>query len=587
MRRALRLGLVGVLAALASTAGRAADPPVLERIDPPGVRVGETATWTVTGRGLAGVERFLIADAGIQAVAAGPAADTAIRLKIRAGPEASPGFHELRAIGPGGISNLLLFRVDTLPEAREAEPNDDRDAANPIALPSAAAGVMEAQDVDWYAFQGRAGQRVTIEVEARRLGAPVVPVVRLLGPSGVPLALSQPLRHGGGDCRLSCVLPGVGRYGVEVHDALYRGGPKAAYRLRVDSGPFATGLFPLGGRRGETIRVAACGGSLTAPWFKAVTLPDAVGALVDPGIFTGPGGSLLIPGRLITGDGPELEEPAASSGPSMTPARLPFGATVNGRIDHPGAVDRYAVTVPAGEGAQVEVQAAALGSWLDSVVTVYDARGRVIAEADDRGVAGLGVGGVGLDGAARDSLVELEPRGPSELVVAITDRFGEGGPEYAYRLAVGPLRGDFAVALPKGVGDWGALNMQPGATVALPLRINATGRPGPIAVGALGLPPGVAAEALTVRIARPMGRQAAQEAGQAEATLVLRVAAGARPAVGSFQIVAAARRADGSKLTRRASATVVLSSLAPDDPRPPPARVVTEFPVAIVVAPER
>jgi hypothetical protein len=84
-----------------------------------------------------------------------------------------------------------------------------------------------------------------------------------------------------------------------------------------------------------------------------------------------------------------------------------------------------------------------------------------------------------------------------------------------------------------------------------------------------------------------MGRKAAEEGGQAEATLVLTVEAGARPAVGWFQIVATARRADGSMLTRRASATVVLSSVSPDDPRPPPARVVTEFPVAMVVAPER
>jgi hypothetical protein len=92
---------------------------------------------------------------------------------------------------------------------------------------------------------------------------------------------------------------------------------------------------------------------------------------------------------------------------------------------------------------------------------------------------------------------------------------------------------------------------------------------------------------LTVRIARPLGRTAAQESGQAEATLVLRVDARAIPAVGSFRIVAGARRADGSMLTRRASATVVLSSLPPDDPRPPLARVVTEFPVAIVATPDR
>jgi hypothetical protein len=243
---------------------------------------------------------------------------------------------------------------------------------------------------------------------------------------------------------------------------------------------------------------------------------------------------------------------------------------------------------------QVEVQAAALGSWLDSVLTVSDAQGRVIGEADDRGVAGRGV--AGLDGAERDSLLELEPREGGELVVAITDRFGDGGPEYAYRLCVGPPRGDFRVTLPKGgaafrgapgAGETDALNLRPGTAVRLSLRITAVGQPGPIILRAVGLPAGVEAEPLTVRIARPLGRKVTQEAGQAEATLVLRVDAGAAPAVGRFRIMAAARRADGPVLTRRASATVVLSSMASDDPRPPPARVVTEFPVAIVVASER
>jgi hypothetical protein len=203
---------------------------------------------------------------------------------------------------------------------------------------------------------------------------------------------------------------------------------------------------------------------------------------------------------------------------------------------------------------------------------------------------------VGLDGAVRDSLVEVEPREAGELFVAISDRFGHGGPEYAYRMAVGPPRGDFAVTLQKGGsafrvapsgGESDALNLRPGTTVPLALRITAVGQPGPITLRALGLPPGVEAEALTVRISRPPGRKVTQEAGEADATLVLRVDAGAAPAVGWFRIMASARRADAAVLTRRAGRVVVLSSLAPDDPRPPPARVVTEFPVAIVVAPER
>ena len=182
---------------------------------------------------------------------------------MRAAADALPGFREFRAIGPAGISNLLLFRVDSLPQSREAEPNDDPTQANPLAIPSAVAGVLLPQDLDWFSFQGRAGQGVTIEVEARRLGSAIVPQARLLGPSG-SIAGPEPA-----DARRRGRLPAVvhpsrrRRYSVEVRDALYRGSAAARYRLRIDTGPFATGLFPLGGRRGETLTVTASGGNLT------------------------------------------------------------------------------------------------------------------------------------------------------------------------------------------------------------------------------------------------------------------------------------------------------------------------------------
>jgi hypothetical protein len=583
-------------AAAASLCARAAGAPVLEALEPPGVRAGETATLRVVGRGLARVEGFSVSAVGVEAVALRPAAAGEISVRVRAGPGAPLGFHELRAIGPEGISNLLVLRVDALPQVREAEPNDDLATANPVAPGSAVAGVIGPQDIDCYAFQGRAGARVTLEVEARRLGSPVVPVARLLGPSGASLALSQPLRDGGGDCRLSFVLPGDGRYAVEVRDALYCGGARAQYRLRLDTGPFATGLFPLGGRCGETIPVAACGGSLAAPWFKSVTLPGQPGAMIDPGWFNGPGGSLLAPGRLVAGEGPEIDEPSisGSTGPAYVPTRVAFGATVNGRIDRSGEVDRYGVSVPPGEALQVDVQAGALGSWLDSVVIVSDTQGQAVATADDQRAAGKDSGG--LLAASRDSRLEVSPRAAGDLVVAITDRFGDGGPEYGYRLRIGPPRGDFAVTLetgghpsqpaPEG-GSSGAFNLRPGMAVPLSLRIAGNGRPGPITLRAEGLPPGVEAAAVTVRIAQPAPPAAAREAGPTEATLVLRVDANAAPATGAFHIVASARRPDGSVLTHRASAILVLASLPPDDLRAAPVRVVTEFPVAVLVVGER
>jgi len=532
--------LVLVAVALGMPQARASDAvPVLVAIDAPGVTLGATADWTVTGNALADVGRFLISGTGVEAVSVGPATAASIRLQVRASHDAAEGFRELRAVGPGGISNLLVFRVDRLPQIREAEPNDNRAVANTLVVPGAVAGVLTPRDLDFFAFHGRAGQAVTIEVEARRLGAAVVPAVRLLAPSGASLARSEVLRDGTGDCRLRYVLPADGGYCCELRDALYHGSEMARYRLRIDTLAFATGLFPLGGRRAETI-----------------------------------------------GDGPEVQEPPGGSSPPSAPTQLAFGATVNGRIDRPGEVDCYALRVKPGDRLCVDVQAAALGSWLDSVVTLDDSRGNRIAENDDRGTRTRAAAGPG--DPSRDSRLEAEAGSDGVVVVTISDRSGDGGPEYAYRLSVGPPRPDFAVMLRPAGGQTasaatGALNLSPGTRTTLRFLVTADGRPGPISVRAEGLPPGAAAEPVLIRIPRPALFQEAP----VEATLVLKVEPDARPALGWLRVVATARNSDGTTTTHVATSNLILAATPPGDPRPPPTRVVSELPVSIVEAGRR
>ena len=558
--------------------------PVLTGVDPPGVILGETSRWTLTGRGLARVERFLISGTGIEFVAIRDPRDESIEIEVRASADSEPGFRELRAAGPAGVSNLVLFRVDRLPQSREAEPNNDPAGATVVAWNSALAGVLGPQDLDHFAFQGRARRRVTIEVEAWRLGSPLVPVATLFGPSGASLAQSRPLRDGSRDCRLTCELPADGRYLVQVRDALYRGGPSARYRLRIDDGPFATGLFPLGGSPGATIDVAASGGNLEQPWHKAIQLPDEPGTIVDAGPIAGPGGPLLPPARLAVGDGngPEVREsPDASS-----PTRLPFGATANGRIDQPGQVDRYAVAVKGGETVRVEVRAAVLGSWLDATVTVDDRDGNRVAENDDRGRSPLTLGPAW---ALRDSRLDYEARADGEVIVAITDRFGDGGPAYAYRLSVGPPRPDFALTLRSRGSDSalptigsGAINLLPGTTTPLGFEVEADGRPGPITIRAEGLPTGVAADPVLVRMPRPGRGAGGIDGGRVEGSLLLKVEPGAGPTLGWLRVSATARDANGSAIVRRAFLALLPGSMTPDNLRPPPSRVVSEFPVMIV-----
>jgi hypothetical protein len=279
------------------------------------------------------------------------------------------------------------------------------------------------------------------------------------------------------------------------------------------------------------------------------------------------------------GAGPEIQEGPEGSPPIV----LELGTTGNGRIGVPREVDRYRVAVQPGDRVRVDVQAPALGSWLDPVVTFLDARGNTIVEGDHRKATDPGARALALAQGSPDLRLEAEAPTVGPLVVAITDRFGAGGPAYAYRLTVGPPRPDFTLRVTTRSAPWGgsgALNLAPGARVPLPFQVVTQGRPGPIMVRAEGLPPGVTAGPVSVRIPPPAPGD--PPSTSIEGTLILEVDPGAARAIGRLRIVATARVAEGVALTRRGALGVVLASMAPGDPRPAPTRVVTEFPVMVV-----
>src|SRR5262249_12714921 len=82
------------------------------------------------------------------------------------------GHHDLRAWGPLGASHPKSFVVGDRPEAREAEPNNERDQANPVALNTVVNGRMDGTaDVDAFAFEGQAGQPVILDLAGAGRGA--------------------------------------------------------------------------------------------------------------------------------------------------------------------------------------------------------------------------------------------------------------------------------------------------------------------------------------------------------------------------------------------------------------------------------
>lgn len=148
------------------------------------------------------------------------------------------------------LSNPVPFAVDTLPECNEVESNNTIKQSQPISLPIIVNGrIDESGDVDVFSFNARSGDKVALEVNARRLNSPLDSLLRLTDASGRILKSNDDymvkdnhlhrdttglLTHLA-DSYLMSELPVDGTYYVHLADSQHHGGSEYAYRLRISA----------------------------------------------------------------------------------------------------------------------------------------------------------------------------------------------------------------------------------------------------------------------------------------------------------------------------------------------------------------
>jgi hypothetical protein len=157
--------------------------------------------------------------------------EAATKLTVLPEPDADTGrvFHPL-------LANPAWVRLEPHPTTIEVEPNDWQHP-QPITLPLTITGRIDVPgDVDVYQFQAKKGQKLFFQVEARRLGSPLDPVLRLADAAGKTLVEvddTGPARSASRDAELTFTVPEDGKYHVEVRDLHAEGQPRAVYRLRA------------------------------------------------------------------------------------------------------------------------------------------------------------------------------------------------------------------------------------------------------------------------------------------------------------------------------------------------------------------
>jgi hypothetical protein len=157
--------------------------------------------------------------------------------------DAGAGVQSVAAIVTGVVSNAVPFALDSLPETFDKEPNDSSSAAQKVTLPVIVNGRIDKKgDWDVFEFQGKAGQDLVAEVQARRLESPMDPVLKITGPDGKMLAFNDDYEDAGNgvnthhaDSYATLKLPADGAYRVHISDTVRGGGEEYGYRLRISA----------------------------------------------------------------------------------------------------------------------------------------------------------------------------------------------------------------------------------------------------------------------------------------------------------------------------------------------------------------
>ncbi|GIW87965.1 MAG: serine protease [Isosphaeraceae bacterium] len=124
------------------------------------------------------------------------------------------------------------FRLSSLDNVLEGEPNDSAEQATPFEPPRALNGIIErAGDQDFFRFTAKKGQVWDIQCYARRLRSPLDPVLHVMKLGGPYIAGADD--SVGPDSSIRFTAPDDGDYVVWVHDQLRQGGPAYVYRIEL------------------------------------------------------------------------------------------------------------------------------------------------------------------------------------------------------------------------------------------------------------------------------------------------------------------------------------------------------------------
>jgi len=404
----------------------------IEHVFPPCVQPGQTTHITLVGAELQDATALwttLPADSVKSQWVSSDEAGVTFAVEITG--DARPGLYGLRVATPSGLSNVHLFAVDDLPIVVERETagaktgtaatgpsNNSLDRAQAIALPAVVVGTSPASDIDCYAIEVIAGQRVSFEVVGNRLGKAFDPLVKIFDANGRSVIERDNDVGLFFDSRFEHTFKKGGRHYVRLTDTRYHGSRHWTYMLRMGRFPAARVAIP------STVQA----GKHTVLHFPELGMGrkefDVPAKLHGDRFFfglrrDGDEGSAWFPlsvSRLTNA----MESEPNNKQTSATPATVP--CNLHGLIDGPGDEDWFVMDLRKGDRFVFRSETQTIGSPADLELVLFGPDKKELQRSDDS--------------SFDDAKFALTAPADGKYHLQVSEVVRKGGPAYAYRVEV-------------------------------------------------------------------------------------------------------------------------------------------------------
>ena len=470
--------VIAVCWALASVPATAIAVMHIEAVSPRIGQQGTTVEVTIQGAFLKGAREVIFYRPGIRAtkitelpdlkyrvgLAHGNYIEEQISCQFEIAPDCPPGEHPFRIRTATEITTVGTFHVTPFPVIEDTDSegggpkNDTRETAQAVTPNVSIRGriVNNWPDVDIYRVPAKAGERLSVEVEAVWIAdrhyadSEYDLALRILDEEGRVLAANDDNPLHVQDPMVSLKLPRDGAVFVEIRPSVFNTYP-APYVVHIGTNHRPLAAYPPGGTAGTSQKVRFLGDPLGG-------YDDTVAIPAETGTFPYFGDAPM-PLLLRSSGFPNVLESEAAAETRVE--KLP--AAVNGIIDRSDDTDAFRLSVKKGDRVRIRVFAATLGSPLDPAIRIrrLDAAGKpetIELEADDalvvdRDIFGTSFRSVGGLKDLLDPSVIWEPKADGDYLLEVRDRNGSGSPTSVYRIEIEPAS-DAIFALLPGTGDW-------------------------------------------------------------------------------------------------------------------------------------